>query len=98
MEVFAKLDGLLPDGRAFLDRMPGSQIPVIRQPFVQGDLLPFWARGPFSGNHLYDLYNDPSEDENRAGERGEREAADRMRSALIDIEAPDDQLTRLGLR
>jgi arylsulfatase A-like enzyme len=88
----------LPDDRAFLDRMPGSKVPVIRQPFVQGDRLPFWALGPFSGNHLYDLYNDPSEDENRAGERRERESADRLRAALIEIEAPDDQLARLGLQ
>jgi hypothetical protein len=88
----------MPDDRAFLDRMPGSKVPVIRQPFVQGDMLPFWALGPFSGNHLYDLYNDPSEDENRAGERRERESADRLRAALLEIEAPDDQLARLGLQ
>ena len=88
----------VPDDRAFLDRMPGSKVPVIRQPFQQGDLLPFWALGPFSGNHLYDLYNDPSEIENRAGERREHEAADRLRAALVEIEAPDDQLARLGLR
>ena len=58
------------------------KVPVIRQPFHQGDRLPFWALGPFSGNHLYDLHNDPSEDENRAGERRELESADRLRSAL----------------
>jgi arylsulfatase A-like enzyme len=87
-----------PDDRATLDRMPGSKVPVIRQPFRQGDLLPFWALGPFSGNHLYDLHNDPAEDENRAGERGEREAADRLRQALIEIGAPDDQFARLGLK
>lgn len=78
--------------------MPGSKVPVIRQPFQQGDMLPFWALGPFSGNHLYDLYNDPLEIENRAGERREHEAADRLRAALVEIEAPDDQLARLGLR
>ncbi|MEO6487422.1 MAG: sulfatase, partial [Thermoanaerobaculia bacterium] len=94
---YPKLRLPLPDDRAWLDHMPGSAVPVIRQPFVQGDRLPYWALGPFSGNHLYDLHNDPSEDENRAGERAEREAADRLRSALIEIEAPDDQLLRLGL-
>ncbi|MGH8631371.1 MAG: sulfatase-like hydrolase/transferase, partial [Burkholderiales bacterium] len=31
----------LPDERAVLDRMPGSKVPVIRQPFRAGDLLPF---------------------------------------------------------
>ena len=87
----------LPDDRAVLDRMPGSTVPVIRQPFVAGDLLPYWALGGFSGNHLYDLRNDPDEDENRAGERGEREQADRLRQALLAVEAPADHLVRLGL-
>ena len=36
----------LPDDRAELDRMPGSTIPVIRQPFEAGDLLPFWVGRP----------------------------------------------------
>ena len=75
----------------------GSGVPVIRQPFRQGDLLPYWAYGRFSGNHLYNLRNDPTEDENRAGTGEEREAADRLRQALMAIEAPDDQLARLGL-
>ncbi|MEX2227880.1 MAG: sulfatase-like hydrolase/transferase [Dehalococcoidia bacterium] len=75
----------------------GSRVPVIRQPFAQGDMLPFWAYGNFSGNHLYDLRNDPTEDENRCGERVEREAAGRLRQALVEIEAPSDQFVRLGL-
>ncbi|HYM15613.1 MAG TPA: sulfatase [Dehalococcoidia bacterium] len=86
-----------PDDRASLDRMPGSRVPVIRQPFRQGDLLPYWAYGRFSGNHLYNVANDPTEDENRAGTSEEREAADRLRQALVAMEAPDDQLARLGL-
>jgi arylsulfatase A-like enzyme len=87
-----------PDGRAYLDRMPGSSVPVIRQPFVEGDLLPYWAYGRFTGNHLYDLRNDPSEDENLAGTRAEVDAADKLRAALLEVEAPDDQLARLGMR
>jgi hypothetical protein len=87
----------LPDDRAYLDRMPGSKVPVIRQPFVAGDMLPFWAYGDFSGNHLYDLRNDPNENENRAGDKRERESADKLREALKQIEAPDDQFARLGL-
>ncbi|MEX1255347.1 MAG: sulfatase [Dehalococcoidia bacterium] len=86
-----------PDDRAVLDRMPGSRVPVIRQPFVEGDLLPYWAIGPFSGNHLYDLANDPSEDENLAGSRRERDMADALREALKQVEAPDDQFVRLGM-
>ena len=87
----------LPDDRARLDRMPGSNVPVIRQPFRAGDMLPFWAYGNFSGNHLYNLRDDPGEDENRAGEARERDLAGRLRDALLALEAPDDQLVRLGL-
>src|SRR5262249_17489977 len=39
----------LPDDRAQLDRMPGSTVPVIRQPFVAGDMIPFWGLGKFTG-------------------------------------------------
>lgn len=93
----AELELAPPDDRAVLDRMPGSRIPVIRQPYRPGDLLPFWARGPFSGNHVYDLCNDPAENENRAGERLEGELADLLREALRTVDAPDDQFARLGL-
>ena len=60
-------------------------------------MLPFWAVGGFSGNHLYDLRNDPAEDENRVGERAESDAADLLFQALKEVEAPDDQFARLGL-
>jgi arylsulfatase A-like enzyme len=87
----------VPDDRARLDRMPGSKVPVIRQPFAVGDLLPYWAYGTFRGNYLFNLRNDPDEVENLAGSRSERDAADKLRTALIDIDAPDDQLARLGM-
>ncbi len=87
----------LPDERAALDRMPGSKVPVIRQPFREGDLLPYWAMGPFSGNHLYDLDDDPDEENNRAGLRAENEAADKLFQALKQVEAPQDQFVRLAL-
>jgi hypothetical protein len=86
-----------PDQRAWLDRMPGTKVPVIRQPFEPGDMLPYWALTRFTGNHLYDLANDPAEDENRAGEQLEAELADKLRQALMSIEAPQDQFARLGL-
>lgn len=86
-----------PDDRAWLDHMPGTKVPVIRQPFVAGDMLPYWAARRFDGNHLYDLHNDPAEDENLAGERAEREAADKLREALKQVEAPEDQFERLGM-
>jgi arylsulfatase A-like enzyme len=86
-----------PDERATLDRMPGSRVPVIRQPFRAGDLLPFWAMGKFSGNHLYQLGDDPWEEQNLAGRGAERNAADALRAALDEVEAPKDQYVRLGL-
>jgi arylsulfatase A-like enzyme len=85
-----------PDDRARLDRMPGSPVPVVRQPFRQGDMLPFWALGQFSGNHLYDLHNDPTENENLAGTRAEKAMADLLHQALRSVDAPDDQFVRLG--
>jgi hypothetical protein len=96
------IEGLLtmpaPDQRAFLDTMPGSDIPVLRQPFQRGDALPFWAgRGVEDKHHLYDLDTDPDETENRAGEKVESEMIDLLRTALKAVEAPDDQLSRLGL-
>jgi arylsulfatase A-like enzyme len=87
----------LPDDRAVLDRMPGSKVPVIRQPFVAGDMLPYWALGPFSGNHLFNVREDPAEDHELAGSRRERDAADQLREALKAVEAPVDQFERLGL-
>jgi arylsulfatase A-like enzyme len=86
-----------PDDRAVLDRMPGTRVPVIRQPFQEGDFLPYWAYGNFSGNHLYDLHNDPLEEENRKDTPLEKELAERLREALREVHAPDDQLVRLGL-
>jgi hypothetical protein len=87
-----------PDERAWLDRMPGSQIPVIRQPFAAGDALPFWvARGHGGQHHLYDIDVDPDERENRRGEAVEREMIDLLRTALAELEAPVEHLARLGL-
>jgi arylsulfatase A-like enzyme len=86
-----------PDERARLDRMPGSRIPVIRQPFAEGDPLPYWALGRFDGNHLYDLEEDPDEQRNLAGSPREAAAAEHLRTARREIEAPPEQLARLGL-
>jgi len=86
-----------PDERAVLARMPGSRVPVIHQPFAAGDAVPFWAWGDFSGNHLYDLRDDPQETRNLAGSAAERDAADALRAALEAVEAPPEQFARLGL-
>jgi arylsulfatase A-like enzyme len=88
-----------PDRRATLDFMPGTDIPVIRQPFAAGDVLPFWASGGrnVGRHHLYDLDVDPDEHENRRGGAQEADMADLLRTALVDVEAPSEQLERLGL-
>ena len=88
----------MPDDRAFLDRMPGSRIPVIRQPFAPGDFLPFWAYAQFDGHHLYDVDEDAGEERDLVGTVREAEAVDRLRAALEEVDAPDDQFVRLGLK
>jgi len=88
----------LPDGRAYLDTMPGSQIPVIRQPFREGDLLPYWAMGmPTAQHHLFNLGEDPQEEHNRVGSRRERQSKELLKAALAAIDAPEEQFLRLGL-
>jgi arylsulfatase A-like enzyme len=86
-----------PDDRAVLDRMPGSRVPVIRQPFAEGDPLPFWGAAVKPGNLLFDLADDPTEDRDLTGTKREKEAAEKLRAALLELEAPADQLARLGL-
>ena len=87
-----------PDQRAWLDTMPGTEIPVIRQPYAPGDQLPIWATGAAVGNHhLYDLGVDPDEQENRVGEGREAQMVDLLRTALAELEAPTEQLQRLGI-
>lgn len=86
-----------PDARAVLDRMPGSDIPVIRQPYRAGDRLPFWAMGGFDGDRLFDLQEDPEELHDLSGGAAMQAALDVLRTALREIEAPADQFARLGL-
>ncbi len=87
-----------PDRRARLDFMPGSDVPVIRQPFEPGDRLPFWVGSAcVDTHHLFDLDVDPAEDEDLAGTRAERDMIDLLRAALEAVDAPDDQFVRLGI-
>jgi arylsulfatase A-like enzyme len=86
-----------PDHRATLDHMPGSTVPVIRQPFDVSDPIPFWGRGRFDGHHLYDLDVDPTEERNLTGTAAEKDAAELLRECLREVDAPDDQFVRLGL-
>ena len=87
----------LPDERAFLDRMPGSKVPVIHQQWQKGDMLPYWALTRFSGHHLYDIEDDPEESRNLAGSNLEMDLAERLRQALSELGAPESQFQRLGL-
>ncbi len=88
----------MPDENAYLDFMPESSIPVIRQPFRPGDMLPYWCAGQRPNWHcLYDLDNDPDEAENLLGTPAEREMIDLLRAALDEIDAPAEQLERLGV-
>ena len=89
-----------PDQRAWLDTMPGTEVPVIRQPYAAGDRTPFWAGGPriVGQHHLYDVVDDPDEHENRVGEPSEQQMIDLLRAALTSLEAPDDQFQRLGFQ
>jgi arylsulfatase A-like enzyme len=87
-----------PDRRATLDFMPGSEVPVIRQPFAPGDQIPFWAYGVEPDRHLcFDLDADPWETEDLAGTTAEKDAVDLLRAALEDVDAPAEQYARLGL-
>jgi arylsulfatase A-like enzyme len=82
-----------PDDRAWLDRMPGSTVPVIRQPFATGDPLPFWAYGVVPGRHgRYELSDTASLRPAADGDGVELVAA-----ALEGVDAPAEQFERLGL-
>ncbi|MCB1647613.1 MAG: sulfatase [Pseudomonadales bacterium] len=87
-----------PDHRAWLDYMPGSDIPVIRQPFQQGDLLPYWCiQARVDEHQLYDIGTDPSEQHNLVGQPAEQNMIEMLRVALKEVEAPAEQFERLGI-
>lgn len=88
-----------PDDRAYLDYMPGSAIPVMRQPFVAGDMLPLWASGPrnVGRDFCFDLVEDPNEEKNLTNESVFGEMLSLLREALLGVAAPDEQFERLGL-
>jgi arylsulfatase A-like enzyme len=87
-----------PDRRATIDFMPGSDVPVLRQPFEPGDPLPYWCYGQKADQHwLFDIGNDPQETENRLGGADERRMRDLLHTALTEVQAPREQFQRLGL-
>lgn len=87
----------MPDDRAVLDYMPGSTIPVIRQPFREGDLLPFWSYAKKYETLLFNRAEDPDETVNRIDDSIAKEAEELLRVALTEVDAPSEQFERLAL-
>lgn len=86
----------LPDARARLSRMPGSSVPAIQQTWERGDRVPYWAWTKFSGDHLYNLSDDPAEENNLIDSPAAADVNKRLKSALSAIDAPIEQFARLG--
>ncbi len=87
-----------PDRRATIAFPPGTDVPVLRQPFQPGDRLPLWAWGAAADDHhLYDLVGDPDAEHNLAGTAGEADAVAKLVYALEEVSAPAEQFERLGL-
>lgn len=87
----------MPDSRASLDYMPGSTIPVIRQPFREGDLLPFWSYAKQYETILFHRGEDPDELVNRIDDSIAKDAEELLRVALTEVDAPSEQFERLAL-
>jgi arylsulfatase A-like enzyme len=88
-----------PDERARLELFPGTGVPVIRQPFDPSDRLPYWGLGRFHGDVLYDRFEAESEGRIRSltGGPDEDVMKDLLVEALRSVDAPPEQLTRLGI-
>lgn len=88
-----------PDHRAVLERSPVGDIPVIRQPFDPSDSLPFWGLGHFDGDLLYDRFQAETDGHTRPIDdaRATAEMTELLVEALRAIDAPPEQLTRLGI-
>jgi len=89
-----------PDDRAWLDKMPGSDIPVIRQPLtgaeIAGGAILLSGRGAGTTSELYDT-QDEQETENLIDTPRADHYQELLRHALTEVEAPAEQLARLGL-
>ena len=100
MHIFPNAGLPRPDGRAWLDRMPGSEIPVIRQPLSGQELsnraVLLAGRGSGDKSYLFD-YADEQETENLVDSERTHHYEELLRHALEEVEAPDEQFVRLGL-
>jgi hypothetical protein len=99
VRIAPNLHRIKPDMRATLVKAVGSDVPVIRQPFDPSDALPFWARGEFRGDLLYNRFEPEADGGVRhiSGDAETREMTELLVEALRAIDAPDEQLARLGL-
>ncbi len=65
---------------------------------VEGDLLPYWSINPPVDEHyLFDLSQDPAEENNLAGQKQEQHMQELLHVALKEWQAPVEQAVRLGL-
>ncbi len=100
VHAYPRLGLARPDDRAVLDRMPGSDVPVIRQPFTADDLAGgavFMAgRSVGARSELYDV-SDTDESDDLVGSAREDHYVDLLHHALAEVEAPEEQFARLGL-
>ncbi len=88
----------LPDQRAVLDSMPGSNVPVLHQRWETGDKVPTTVASYRStGNHLFDLDEDPHERRDLVETELEEYHANLLRNALFEVNAPSSQFERLQL-
>jgi arylsulfatase A-like enzyme len=89
-----------PNVRATLSFMPGSEVPVIKQPFGVADEVPFWAKmSAFHGDVQFNRREDPNEEHNLLSSPALRMSpeVEALREALKEIEAPRAQMERLLL-
>jgi hypothetical protein len=73
---------------------------VIRQPFDPSDAVPFWALARFRGDVLYDRFECDATGvlRNAASDAAtSKEMTELLVEALRSIDAPDEQLARLGI-
>jgi hypothetical protein len=79
--------------------MPGSDVPVIRQPLTEETYgaHPFTLARSVSDAHLLFDAADIEETDDIAGSAREAHYIELLRHALTEVDAPDEQLQRLGL-
>lgn len=77
------------------DFMSGVNMPVGRAPIVGN--TPFEERSYESYDHLYDLKEDPDQENNLIREGIEPEMVENLKKEMSKINAPDEQFKRYGL-